>query len=85
MSAINYSFIYDGKYATLSAQVKGTSIPLVLSAEKLQVENIYHNIQTGTYKNVRELCEDIQNTFSTRATLLVRVTLLATAHLSAKT
>lgn len=85
MSAINYSLTYEGKYATLSAQVKGTSIPLVLSAEKLQVENIYHNIQTGTYKNVRELCEDIQNTFSTRATLLVRVTLLSTAHLSAKT
>lgn len=85
MSAINYSLTYDGKYATLSARIKGTSIPLVLSAEKLQVENIYRNILTGAYKNVRELCEDIQNTFSTRATLLVRVTLLSTTHLSAKT
>ena len=84
MSGSNYSVTYDGNCATLFACVAGKNIPLISSMERLQVESIYHNILTGVYKNVRELCEDIQNNFKSQATLLVLVTLLSTAHLSAK-
>lgn len=84
MSGSNYSVTYDGGCVTLSARLKGRYIPLISSDNKLQVENIYHNILTGSYKNVRELCEDINNNFSVQATLLVRVTLHSTEHLSSK-
>lgn len=84
MSGSNYSVTYDSDYATLSAHIKGKFIPLISNADRLQVECIYQNILTGVYKNVRDLCEDIYNNFSTQATLLVRVTLLSTTHLSTK-
>lgn len=84
MSGSNYSIAYDGNCATLSARLKGKCIPLISSTDKLKVECIYHNILTGIYRNVRELCEDINNNFSVQATLLVRVTLCSTEHLSAK-
>ena len=84
MSSDNYSVAYDGSYTTLSARIKGKFIPLISSEDKLQVECIYQNILAGTYKSARELCEDIYNIFSIQATLLVRVTLLSTTHLSTK-
>lgn len=84
MSGSNYSVTYNGNCVTLSARVKGRYIPLISSTEKLQVECIYDNILTGMYRNVRELCEDINRNFSVQATLLVRVTLYSTEHLSAK-
>ena len=84
MSGSKYSLTYNGGCATLSARVKGRCIPLISSTEKKQVEFIYHNILTGMYRNARELCEDINRNFSVQATLLVRVTLYSTEHLSAK-
>lgn len=84
MSGSNYSVKYNGSCATLFARTKGTYIPLVSSTDRLRVQSIYHNILTGVYRNVRDLCEDIQNNFSTQATLLVRVTLLSTEHLASK-
>lgn len=84
MSKPNYLVTYDGDCATLSARIKGKFIPLISSEDKLRIENIFHNILIGAYKDVRELCEDINNNFSTQATLLVRVTLRSTEHLSAK-
>lgn len=83
MSASNYSVTYNGDCATLSARINGTFIPLVTSTDRLQVDCIYRNILTDEYKNVRELCEDIHNNFSSQVTLLVLVTLLSTAHLNA--
>lgn len=61
MSGSNYSVTYDGNCATLSTRFKEKDIPLISSKDRLQVESIYHNILTGEYKNVRELCEDIHN------------------------
>lgn len=84
MSGFSYSVTYDGGCATLYARVKGRNIPLISSTERLEVYRIYQNILTGVYRNVWELCEDIHNSFSTQATLLVLVTLLSTAHSSAK-
>lgn len=84
MSGSKYSIAYDGDCATLSACIKGKIIPLVSSTDRLQVESVYHNVLTGVYKNVRELCEDIYDNFKAQATLLVLATLISTAHLSAK-
>lgn len=84
MSGSNYSIAYNGDCTTLSAHIKGKCIPLISSTDKLKVECIYHNILIGVYKNVRDLCEDIHENFSTQATLLVLVTLLSTAPLSTK-
>lgn len=84
MSGSKYSITYNGDCAILSARIKKVIIPLVSSTDKLKVECVYHNILTGAYKNVRELCEDIHNNFKSQATLLVLATLISTAHLSAK-
>lgn len=69
MLGSNYMVTYDENCAILSARIKGKFIPLISNADRLQVENIYHNILTGAYKNARELCEDISNNFSIQATL----------------
>ena len=58
MSGSNYLVTYYGDCATLSARIKGKFIPLISSEDKLRIENVYHNILIGAYKNVRELCED---------------------------
>ena len=84
MSDSIYSIIYDSNCATLFARTKGRMIPLVSSTDRLKLQSIYRNIKTGEYKNVRELCKDIHNNFSTQATLLVLVTLFSTAHSSSK-
>lgn len=84
MSSSNYLVTYGGGRATLSARIKGKFIPLISSEDKLRIENIYHNILIDAYKDVRELCEDISNNFSTQATLLVRVTLCSSEQLSVK-
>lgn len=84
MSGSNYSLTYSDGYAILSARIKKMVIPLVSSKDKLKVECVYHNILTGAYKSVRELCEDIYDNFKSQATLLVLTTLVSTARLSAK-
>ena len=75
MVGTNYSITHSEGYTTLSTCMKGTTIPLVSSKNSLEVEGIYRNIQSGAYKNARELCEDIQRNFSLQATMLVLVTL----------
>ena len=75
MVGTNYSITHRRGYTTLSTCMKGTTIPLVSSKNSLEVEGIYRNIQSGTSKNARELCEYIQRNFSSQATMLVLVTL----------
>lgn len=84
MSSSNYSVTCDDNCTILSARIKGRFIPLVSSTDGLKVKCVYHNILTGEYKSVRELCEDIYNNFKSQATLLVLVTLLSTAPLTTK-
>lgn len=75
MFSSNYLITRNGDYATLFARIKGRIVPLVSSKDCLEIDNIYHNIRSGAYKNARELCEDIQRNFSLQATMLVLVTL----------
>ena len=83
MSSSDFTITHCNNLATLSARIKGVFLPLVISGNISQLEGIYQNILSGSYKNTHELCQEIHHTFASQVTVVVLATLAAQKPIAA--